>query len=200
MLLLRPQDEGQLQIFLRNKYNQYQSTSCDSLESTHAQHLLASSRDSYFQNIFEFLLIETLRTRNFRHCFQENKFVPLVPCSILTNQISQSEAIEELRRVVDVVSALRDPNGPFTFCTCFDSELWNKWAQTEDMRRYVLKSEHELFRIFLLDDYFAIMSDVLKKVEQTGVRAKVLPDEGCTDSKELLKGKALLDFRNVRDG
>ena len=61
------------------------------------------------------------------------------------------------------------------------------------MRRYVLKSEHEMFRIFLLDDYFAIMSDVLKKVEQTGVRAKVLPDEGCTDSKELLKRKALLE-------
>ena len=30
-------------------------------------------------------------------------------------------------------------------------------------------------------------------MEQTGVRAKVLPDEGCTDSKELLKRKALLE-------
>jgi hypothetical protein len=123
MMLLRPQDQVQLQIFLKNKYNQYQLTSCDSLESTQAQCLLAFSRDSYFQNIFEFLLIETLRTRSFRHCFQENKFVPLVPCSILTNPTSQSEAIERLRRVVDIVSALRDPNGPFTFCTCFDSEL-----------------------------------------------------------------------------
>jgi hypothetical protein len=108
------------------------------------------------------------------------------------NPASQIEAAEQLRNVVDVVSASSDPNGPFAFCTRFDTELWNKWAKTETMRRYVEKSEHEVFRIFLLDDYFAIMSNVLQKVAQTDVRAKVLPHEGCNDSVEIRKRQALL--------
>ena len=36
------------------------------------------------------------------------------------------------------------------------------------------------------------MSDVLQTVEQTDLRAKVLPHEGCNDSVEIRKRQALL--------
>jgi len=63
MLLLRPQDQVQLKIFLKNKYNQYQLSSCDAVETSRAQSLVAFAKDSYFEDIFEFLLIETLRAQ-----------------------------------------------------------------------------------------------------------------------------------------
>jgi hypothetical protein len=189
LLLLRPQDQVQLQSFLKQKYSQYRLTCSESLKSAEAQCCLAFSMESYYLYIYEFLLIETLRTRSFRHCFRDTEFVSLVPTSFLVNPASQSEAVEQLRHLVDVVSALSDPNGPFACCTRFDSEMWNNWAKTESMARYVQKSEHEVFCIFLLDDFLPLCLMCFRQWSRRTFVRKFCRTKGAMTQWRFAKGK-----------
>jgi len=175
LLLVRTSNVVLLQPFLEHKYSQFRSLCPDALKSSDKQCRMVYSNELYYVHIHEFLCSESLRARAFRHCFLDSQFVSFVPPSLLEEPTAQLEAVAQLRHVIAVVSSPHGSNGPFEFCTRFDAALWNKWKVCEPIAKFAEKPLEEVFRVFLLGEYFAVMVDVINEMQQADARAKVAP-------------------------
>ena len=192
LLLVRANDIVQLKPFLEHKYSQFRSSCPDALKSSDKQCRMVYSNELYYVHIHEFLCSESLRARTFRHCFLDSRFVSLVPPPVLKKPTAQLEAVAQLNHVVAVVSTSHGSNGPFEFCTRFDAALWNTWKVCESIAKFAAQPLEEVFRAFLLGEYFAIMADVISEMQQADARAKVQPQDGCDDPMEIGSRQAML--------
>jgi len=93
------------------------------------------------------------------------------------------------------VSVPQCSNGPFVFCQSFDA-AWAKWSSVEPMAKYADKFLEDVFRLFLLSDYYDSMAAVIEKMQQAVVCAKVPPHEGCDDPEEISRRQSLLKVMN----
>ena len=75
-----------------------------------------------------------------------------------------------LCNVVEVESAPRAENPGLVFFQAFDGALWAKWSGYERMAKFSLKTIEEVFRAFLLSEYYATMGDVLEEMERVSIR------------------------------
>ena len=168
---VRQSEAVQLQSFLDHKYEVYRQSCPAEPSISEKERRMEYAMECHYIHVHEFLCAETLRVHSFRHRFEAGQFIPLVSPSALKQSDEKIAAASALRKVVEVVFSQRRESPGFMFFQSFDGALWAKWSEYESMAKYTDKPMEEVFRAFLLSDYYVTMADVIEQMVQGSTRA-----------------------------
>ena len=158
------------------------------------------NKASYYKLVYEWLCDESLKTHSFRHYFRNIRFIPMVSVSNLSSSqaegSSQSQASKALCRLSQLVEGPcgAASSGP-EFLRAFNEALWAQWATYENVVKFMEGATiEEMFRAFLLNEYYVIMGRVLDQMEYLDPRVKVHPRAGDVDAGEIQRRKMMLSL------
>ena len=163
---VRTSEFVQLQSFLDRKYEDYRKSCPAELDMPEKARRTAYAMEFYYLHVHEFLCVETLRHRFFRHKFQDGTFVPLISPSMLKTADEKVAAGTCLHNVSAAVSCKHGKYRAFDFCQSFDLALWGKFDAYESMAKYTAKSLEEVLGAFLRSEYYSTMAEVLGEMEE----------------------------------
>ena len=161
--LVRSVDYEQIHSFVNSKFRLYRASYLNIHGQSEDHFRTEFNKASYSKLAYEWLCHETLKTRSFRHHFEDVRFIPMVCVSNLNDcrrRRQACKALYHLERLLvsrDVAASSRRE-----FLHAFNESLWTKWSGHEErMRSMTQGAIQDLFLPFLLQEYYVIMSRVL---------------------------------------
>ena len=161
--LVRSVDYEQIHSFVNSKFRLYRASYLDIHGQSEDHFRKEFNKASYSKLVYEWLCHETLKTRSFRHHFEDIRFIPMVCVSQLNDCRRRRQARKALYHLERLlvgrdVAAISGRQ----FLHAFNESLWTKWSYHEErMRSMTQGAIQDSFLPFLLQKYYVIMSGVL---------------------------------------